>query len=403
MTTVSDHASVDLLPVHLLPMPPGCPLAVAAAQVPNLQPGDVTRRFAAGWGLTAETAIAGCRNEIAERLSAQFDGSAAIMTAAATDLLGAAVLPPDIMLLETGERPLQSWRPDKAIGWVAADPAFSMQPAWIPAGLCFLGHADDRAAGLLPADSNGLAAGATREEAALRGFLELVERDAVAIWWYNRLRRPAVDAAVFEDSLITSYEGWMADQGRVLRLINLTHDLGIPVIAAISHDRAGGHIVLGFGAGLNAAAAARHALGELTQVICNIALIGQRVAALDEAGQGESDLAPEARHLWYWWCTARIADHPHLDPVQGLAKPRAIAALDLTGCHDICRRQGLTLYAVDLTRDTIGVPVMRVIVPGLRPMAPRLAPGRLYDVPVHLGWLPRPLSPGDINPVPLPY
>ena len=27
----------------------------------------------------------------------------------------------------------------------------------------------------------------------LQGFLELVERDAVALWWYNRTRQPAVD------------------------------------------------------------------------------------------------------------------------------------------------------------------------------------------------------------------
>ena len=40
-------------------------------------------------------------------------------------------------------------------------------------------------------DSNGNAAGNTLEEAILQGFLELVERDAVALWWYNRVRRPA--------------------------------------------------------------------------------------------------------------------------------------------------------------------------------------------------------------------
>jgi thiazole/oxazole-forming peptide maturase SagD family component len=372
----------------------------------------VTRRFAAGWGVTAEAATAGCRNEIAERLSAQLHGGEPIMTAAVTNLPGTAVLPPEIMLLEevpsavaaeTVERPVQFLQPDTAIGWIAADPAFSMQPGWIPAGLCFLGHDADRAAGLLPADSNGLAAGATREEAAIRGFLELIERDAVAIWWFNRLQRPAIDAAVFEDSLIAAYAGWMAGQDRVLRLIDLSNDLGIPVIAAISHDRVGGHIALGFGTGLDATVAVCHALGELTQVICNIALIGRRIAALEGTGQGESDLAPEVRHLWHWWRTARIADHPHLDSVQETVMPRAIAALDLAGCHDICRCHGLTFFAVDLTRDTIGVPVMRVIVPGLRPMVPRFAPGRLYDVPVNLGWLVRPLSPRDLNPLPLPY
>jgi ribosomal protein S12 methylthiotransferase accessory factor len=40
--------------------------------------------------------------------------------------------------------------------------------------------------------SNGSAAGNTLEEAILQGFFELVERDSVALWWYNRVRRPAV-------------------------------------------------------------------------------------------------------------------------------------------------------------------------------------------------------------------
>jgi ribosomal protein S12 methylthiotransferase accessory factor len=30
------------------------------------------------------------------------------------------------------------------------------------------------------------------EEAIVQGFFELVERDSTAIWWYNRLRRPAI-------------------------------------------------------------------------------------------------------------------------------------------------------------------------------------------------------------------
>ena len=45
--------------------------------------------------------------------------------------------------------------------------------------------------GQINADSNGCAAGNTLEEAIVQGFLELVERDAYAIWWYNRLRRAA--------------------------------------------------------------------------------------------------------------------------------------------------------------------------------------------------------------------
>jgi len=42
-----------------------------------------------------------------------------------------------------------------------------------------------------------------------------------------------------------------------------------------------------------------------------------------------------------------------------------------------------------------------VIVPGLRHFWARFAPGRLYDVPVQLGWLPQPLAEEELNPIPM--
>jgi oxazoline/thiazoline synthase len=44
------------------------------------------------------------------------------------------------------------------------------------------------------------------------------------------------------------------------------------------------------------------------------------------------------------------------------------------------------------------VPVVRVIVPGLRHFYRRFAPGRLYDVPVQLGLLEKPLQEGELTP-----
>jgi len=42
-----------------------------------------------------------------------------------------------------------------------------------------------------------------------------------------------------------------------------------------------------------------------------------------------------------------------------------------------------------------------VFVPGLRHFWRRLAPGRLYDVPVQLGRLEAPLSESSLNPFPM--
>ena len=74
---------------------------------------------------------------------------------------------------------------------------------------------------------------------------------------------------------------------------------------------------------------------------------------------------------------------------------------DVLACQALVERQGLEMLVLDQTRPDIGLPVVKVIVPGLRHFWARLAPGRLYDVPVQLGWLPRPLAEHELNPIPM--
>jgi ribosomal protein S12 methylthiotransferase accessory factor len=68
-------------------------------------------------------------------------------------------------------------------------------------------------------------------------------------------------------------------------------------------------------------------------------------------------------------------------------------------CVEIAKRAGLDFLVLDQTRPDIEVPVARVIVPGLRHFYRRFGPGRLYDIPVKLGWLERPLSETELNPL----
>lgn len=73
----------------------------------------------------------------------------------------------------------------------------------------------------------------------------------------------------------------------------------------------------------------------------------------------------------------------------------------LTVCMESTAGQGLETLMLDLTREDIGLPVVRVIVPGLRHFWRRTAPGRLYQVPAELNWLESPLSEEQLNPVSL--
>jgi len=62
---------------------------------------------------------------------------------------------------------------------------------------------------------------------------------------------------------------------------------------------------------------------------------------------------------------------------------------------------GLETLVLDLTRPDVDLNVVKVTVPGLRHFWPRFAPGRLYDVPVRLGWRERALDEAQLNPFPL--
>lgn len=254
------------------------------------------------------------------------------------------------------------------------------------------------------ADSNGNAAGSSLEDAVLQGFLELVERDAVALWWYNRTRQPAVDLDAFGDLWTEELREVHRSLGREVWALDLTSDFGIPVVVALSRrtDKPAEDIVFGFGAHFDPRIALRRALTELNQLLP--AALGAR---LDGGGYGLTDPEPLA-----WWRHATLAGHPYLTPAAGPARTPADPGVrtvrtgpdlrdDIGAVTDAVRARGLDLLVLDQTRPDVGIPVVKVLVPGLRSFWARFAPGRLYDVPVSLGRLPAPTARADLNPVPL--
>jgi ribosomal protein S12 methylthiotransferase accessory factor YcaO len=67
-------------------------------------------------------------------------------------------------------------------------------------------------------------------------------------------------------------------------------------------------------------------------------------------------------------------------------------------CVEIASRAGLDFLVLNQTRPDVEVPVVRVIVPGLRHFYRRFAPGRLYDIPVKLGLRERPMPENQLTP-----
>ena len=74
---------------------------------------------------------------------------------------------------------------------------------------------------------------------------------------------------------------------------------------------------------------------------------------------------------------------------------------DVEDCRARVEAAGMEFLVLDQTRPDIGMPVARVLVPGMRHFWARFAPGRLYDVPVSTGRREQPLAEADLNPAPV--
>src|SRR5690606_21015858 len=111
-----------------------------------------------------------------------------------------------------------------------------------------------------------------------------------------------------------------------------------------------------------------------------------------------------------WWRTANARNQPYLLPNPSLEALRKYdyptadtddQLVDLMTCVLKAQALALETLVLDQTRPDVGVHVVKVVVPGIRHFWARFDRGRLYDVPINLGRLPRPLKEEDLNPVPV--
>jgi ribosomal protein S12 methylthiotransferase accessory factor len=381
---------------------PGCPFHSYVASH-SAGAGAASRLFRAGGkGATDIDARVSCLAEAAERCSAFHHGDEPLIRSSFKRIRGKAVHPSMLLHFSADQYCCREyWNSVHGAANHVPEPfdesaAIDWTPAWslsrqavryVPAAFTYLGYSETGRQRFCRADSSGCAGGNNLEEAFLQGFFELVERDAAAIWWYNRIRRPAVDLDGWSDPWVAAAASDVHAQRRSLTLLDITHDLEIPCFAAVSWDEQGRSIRFGLGSHLDPKVAARRAVAEMYQAL---------------AWPAGEDLDADARS---WVEYASLENQPHLVPrIYRSAEDYAALttsdlAADIETCLAIANRHGLEVLAVELTRPEIGFPVVRVIIPGLRHFWSRFGPGRLYDVPVALGWLERPLSESELNPL----
>src|SRR5262249_6818107 len=154
---------------------------------------------------------------------------------------------------------------------------------------------------------NGNAAGNTLEEAILQAFCEICERDAVALWWYNRALRPAFDLDSLREPYIDTLREFYSGMNRSLEVIDLTTDLGIPTSAALAHPVQ--DVLLGFGARLDVRIAVLRALTEVNQFL---------PAVINRKADGSTDYWEDDPDTLTWLQEVTVEQEPWVRPSDSL-------------------------------------------------------------------------------------
>jgi len=263
-----------------------------------------------------------------------------------------------------------------SLDWMEATSLVDGHRAIFPAELCVRHPAAARTAPR-QAESNGCAAGSTIEEATLAALEEIIERDAFALWWFGGRRAPGLSPELLEASEIGQF---MANlRGDTLRqhwFVDLTTEFGIPVVGALSAEPDGRSVIAGFSAGLDI----RRTITSAALEMCQMEL-AQQLAVLKRDQDGERALNDVDR----LWIDRRrrlnVQAFPQLQPSRVSRRRYVPPPTDpLSECIERLQRFGLASYRVELSRDRMGIPATRVLIPGLQSAKPDWLTSRLSAV-----------------------
>jgi len=250
---------------------------------------------------------------------------------------------------------------DRPVSWMPVNRIVDGAACWYPVDLCLRRAAADFVPPLKL--STGCAAGVTPEAAMLHGLLELIERDAAALWWRGGRRGRAINANSAAGQAAAALLAQLR-RGRNHRrtvLLDITSDLDVPVVAAFSTLHEGQGFAVGLGARPNLADAACSAIFEMCQSELSLHVIAAKRRESGDQALNESDRRQLAR--------AATLD-PHdcllLQPDTAANAHASLAGDPTTAIVRLLAAHGIIAYSLDLTRPRFGVPVIRVLAPGLQ-------------------------------------
>jgi len=221
-------------------------------------------------------------------------------------------------------------------------------------------EAPGQTAKLFRSNTNGLASGNTIDEAIFHGLLEVIERDALSIAEFNKYPEKQI-ILTEEDGENYEILQKFKDNDIDVKLWLLPHDTEITTVVASTDDvklKDSALLVMGAGAHLKPEIAVKRALTEAAQSRV-VQIHGAREDTNREEFVRTLGYDRMKRLNRYWYEDAEVTS---LAQIRDLSKNNPAESIEvvLEQLGKVAERA----VVVDLSRESIEVPVVRVIIPG---------------------------------------
>lgn len=357
---------------------------VATTAPPTLVRGDGSlQALPIGWGkgLTVSGALLSAVGETMERYAASVPDPRRLVWARAAELEGPCLDPRTLPLYTRAQYgrpgfPFVPYDPQVRHPWVRGTWFGTTDSVWVSAVLVYLSLTLQPEQHICQGTSNGLAAGATFEEAALRATLELVERDALLTAWLTGRggRRVRLDVSVDARlrAVVTAVEGLGATVETYL-LPDSAYGATVLCLGLGDGRRYPG-VTIGLGSGIDAHAALRTAVLELGQTGPYLQrMLQTRTLAVPRGARAVRQMLD---HAAYYFPARRAAA---FDRVRGTGAPVRMADLPHSRprrphaqCAAALAAAGIRVAVVDVTSADLATSpfrVVRAVSPDLQPIS----------------------------------
>jgi YcaO-like protein with predicted kinase domain len=342
----------------------------------GIRPNSRSLAVSQGKGLDDDSAKASALMEAIEFWHAEhLEKPARFESYAALRRAGERVLEFDLLKLQVGP----SLARDRPLFWIDGEDLLTSEHVWVPFELVSLNFVRPAfATAPLAGTSNGLASGNHLLEALVHGLCELIERDASTLWFNFDEDGSGGKSSQIDPSTVTG------DVQRVIELLDAaalnygfydtTSDIGIPSFQCVLFDAPGDFRAMGyfwgFGCHLDAETALTRAVTEAVQ--CRLTEIA---GARDDISWKAYQLNRDEEGLAEM--EKLVSTPPPRRPFEAINLSTDTLEGDVSIILEAMRRGGVKeVVAVDLRKEGLEVPVVKVIAPDLEGYPFKQRPGK---------------------------